>query len=803
MTREKQVSVRFSAVGGNATKAEMRGIGLAGREAMQEIGQSATIAESGIEHISAAALKARMDLEAMATKAMRESMNMRATIPAESAVQARIMQSTGVTNQTGMSASETLRQGQALDDLRAKLNPLYAEIRRYRQAVSEVRAAELEGAITTEEAAAAKGRLRTASLQAIDGLKGISAANREAARAAEDAAMATAREAQAMDDLRARYNPVYAATRQYKAALADLNRLKERGVISSQEYTDAIDREGARMRANIAMNSAAVQQMARASRGATLRMQQMFYQVNDIGVSLAGGMNPFLVMAQQGTQIAQIYSFGGGGVGGIFKDLSKMITSVLTRIPLLTAAVAAGAVAFGGLKAEINSSGKEVVSMGDTAKAVFQVIGGYIFDFIKPAVDKISGWFSAAWDKVVTGVKWLGNALINGVRIMVEGIRLAITAIPAYFEMAWESAKMFVYHSLADMLAGLGRFLTDAANGINSVFGTNLSGPKGIFDAAARANKDGNDAAATAAAAGNRGDAAFDLFDKRSNEIANSDPMGDFFDDVAKQARENARNRKKKDKKGGSSETDEVQKLVDALQQELSVLRETDPIKAKMLEYSEQLAEATGEERKEVFDLVVALDKAKNGWEAVTLALGNYAEDAKRIGDDIAGALTGAFQSAEQAVGDFVKTGKLSFTDLITSLIADLAQLSTRKFILGPLSSGLDAALGGLGGGGGFFANFAKGFNNYEGGGHTGYAPRSGGVDGKGGFLALMHPRERVWDEAKGTGMRGPGGMGERAPQTINVIQNIQTPDAHSFRRSRAQLGADAQRMVAMGRRTS
>ena len=35
---------------------------------------------------------------------------------------------------------------------------------------------------------------------------------------------------------------------------------------------------------------------------------------------------------------------------------------------------------------------------------------------------------------------------------------------------------------------------------------------------------------------------------------------------------------------------------------------------------------------------------------------------------------------------------------------------------------------------------------SYDGGGYTGDGPRSGGLDGKGGFLAMVHPNETVVD---------------------------------------------------------
>ncbi|GLS27734.1 hypothetical protein [Marinibactrum halimedae] len=41
---------------------------------------------------------------------------------------------------------------------------------------------------------------------------------------------------------------------------------------------------------------------------------------------------------------------------------------------------------------------------------------------------------------------------------------------------------------------------------------------------------------------------------------------------------------------------------------------------------------------------------------------------------------------------------------------------------------------------------------SFDGGGFTGYGPRSGGIDGKGGFPAILHPNETVMDHTKGQG---------------------------------------------------
>jgi len=56
-----------------------------------------------------------------------------------------------------------------------------------------------------------------------------------------------------------------------------------------------------------------------------------------------------------------------------------------------------------------------------------------------------------------------------------------------------------------------------------------------------------------------------------------------------------------------------------------------------------------------------------------------------------------------------------------------------------------------------------------EGGGFTGTGVRAGGVDGRGGFPAILHPNETVIDHTKGQGMGA----------TVNF--NISTVDAAGF----------------------
>ena len=189
-----------------------------------------------------------------------------------------------------------------------------------------------------------------------------------------------------------------------------------------------------------------------------------------------------------------------------------------------------------------------------------------------------------------------------------------------------------------------------------------------------------------------------------------------------------------------------------------------------------------------------AAEQALEGWAAAAEAVRQYAEEAANWGKGIGDALTGAFTSAENAFADFVTTGKLDFRSLAQSILADLARIAARQYILGPIANALTGALGGLGGaplnamGSGPLASF-------DGGGWTGNSARTGGLDGRGGFLAVMHPQEQVIDRSGGRG-RGMGGGGDTHVHMHGVR------DFESFRQSRSQMAADIGRAVAFGQRT-
>ena len=154
-------------------------------------------------------------------------------------------------------------------------------------------------------------------------------------------------------------------------------------------------------------------------------------------------------------------------------------------------------------------------------------------------------------------------------------------------------------------------------------------------------------------------------------------------------------------------------------------------------------------------------------------------KDVVGLTQNTTGKAVSAFDSLEKSMIDSLQGGKLAagdfggfFKDTMMSMVSDALSggnqlqsiFSGISGIFGGGGGGGGGFLSGLfggGGGGGFFSGM-KSILGFEGGGYTGSGTRSGGMDGKGGFPAMLHPNETVVDHENGGG--GGGGA-----VTINI----------------------------------
>ena len=132
--------------------------------------------------------------------------------------------------------------------------------------------------------------------------------------------------------------------------------------------------------------------------------------------------------------------------------------------------------------------------------------------------------------------------------------------------------------------------------------------------------------------------------------------------------------------------------------------------------------------------------------------------------------------SFSSAFEDAIVSGK-DFGSVLQGLEQDIIRIAARKLITEPvgnfLSTSISAMLGGI---------------SFAGGGYTGAGLRTGGLDGKGGFMAMLHPQETVIDHTQGGG---------NSPQpSVTVVQNFTVGDVASVSLVR-QAVANSERRIA------
>jgi hypothetical protein len=152
------------------------------------------------------------------------------------------------------------------------------------------------------------------------------------------------------------------------------------------------------------------------------------------------------------------------------------------------------------------------------------------------------------------------------------------------------------------------------------------------------------------------------------------------------------------------------------------------------------------------------------------------------IASGMSAAITGVVdgtKTVEEAMSEmFANIGK-AFIDMATQMIAKALVMKALGILTGGSGGGgggMFSSVADIGGGGlgNVFGNTSS-FGTYAGGGYTGNAPRTGGMDGRGGFPAILHPQETVIDHTQAMGRYSAGNEASAAasaPMTAMVTYN-------------------------------
>lgn len=276
-------------------------------------------------------------------------------------------------------------------------------------------------------------------------------------------------------------------------------------------------------------------------------MQQrtmMIYQLNDVAVSLASGMNPAMVVMQQGSQILQ------GGLMPAIRTLVDLGKSLVVTFWPVAAVIGAVSAAVAGLTYEINKTAEVQVGFFDVALAGWQLFAEQVAAWVAPVFGAMGSWLQQGWDAAAPVLKMAGNAVIGTFVGAFDAVKAAWSQLPeAIGYVAFEAARQ-VSNAMVRMISDVMASVNDLFSRLDSAaisLGGKASLPRLNVNEFQRQNykMEANPFGGGAGAANAAGQAFSDAM--------GVDYLGSAFGALSQRAQEIALARKEMDALGGST----------------------------------------------------------------------------------------------------------------------------------------------------------------------------------------------------------------------------------------------------------
>lgn len=184
------------------------------------------------------------------------------------------------------------------------------------------------------------------------------------------------------------------------------------------------------------------------------------------------------------------------------------------------------------------------------------------------------------------------------------------------------------------------------------------------------------------------------------------------------------------------------------------------------------------------------LEKAQRPAKALTKVIKQELSPEMKRAADLGNSIGQSFENAMISAVDGTMSVKDAFRSMSADIIKELYRVFFVKRITGFIADMVSFAAGPRTGNTG-----TLGLPSFAGGGYTGGGSRSGGVDGKGGFNAILHPNETVIDHTKGQGGQIV------VNQTINVSTGVQQTVRTEIKSLMPQIAESAKAAVADAKR--
>jgi hypothetical protein len=624
-----------------------------------------------------------------------------------------------------------------------------------------------------------------------------------------------------VDRLSKKYKPLYAASKQYESALEEINRAQKLGVLNDQQRSTSISQLNRDFQQGTGIFSAHANMMNKGMNRAGVALQQTGYQVGDFIVQVQSGTNPMVAFSQQATQLVGVLYLlppatlaAKVGLMGLKVSMGFLIAGLGIAIPLL-GALGAAFLRSGkdakGAKSEIDSLTDSLTSFETAQKAM--KLGMSMEEFT-----------------LTEQLKQL-NQTIDESRTKISDLQ---TKAGGQTQAASAYAAIGPQENIQESLEDINKLekLRDRVLArIQVKSDKQLASMKEANDLARIANEFGKDSQQYRSK----------VLEYEGKKLISLAREGGYNDETIVKLLEQLRIKRelaqaaRVNEKVEKAEADFQDRVKQSLQAEydatiaarkaIADARQTEEEqKAKALDdFNERVRAALAEEYEATIAARQAITEARAKQVEEDLKNEQYYMRAMQASMDELGRgqaerdrkaaaaareaerqreleqrekIRAAIQkqneetqklknTSDQLAAPFdtffmtIVDGTTSAKDAFRSMARDIIQQLYRILVVEKLVQSISGAIQGA------MAGPVQGPNlpSADGGGYTGSGPRSGGLDGKGGFMAMLHPRETVIDHTKG---QGSGGT------VVNQVFNISANTSDDTKRLITQTIAQA-----------
>lgn len=619
----------------------------------------------------------------------------------------------------------------------------------------------------------------------------------EQAGAANRAAQAAKKLADQTEMLRDKYQKGYAAGKQLSAATKELNTALKLGVISAKQHKLQVAELGREYQraGKYSKGFSAMQRMSgKSTNKFGMISQQVGYQVGDFAVQVQSGTNALVAFGQQGTQLAGLIPGLGGAIIGIglaigtalakvaleskgltidFKAVKKSFGDALTPIKPLIDGIKSAFSLLGGVVKQVGSIIADNIARAVSYAIAFAVIIGVklVYSFVRSG--KAAGAFFKLFKAglISTGIGVfviaLGEILLamNNMITNAGSLASAWSAVKDVFKGLWEYAgaqvdvyvarlktigpmmRNFIYATISVVLEGVERLINKAIGGINTMLtkvGLSEIGDVSILG---------------------------EGFNKEITEAQNQLALAETNVQSMKNVADGTFNKMLDDlnivlglAKGAQTTLDTSSWLVPETNDDdedksksedpIAKLKREIKLNAEIMNMSKEKVDVLTQVR----DIQKQLaDDGKTYDEVKLVALVKYNEELKKqraFQQSLAQTMASSMDTAITSMVDGTKSVKDAFRDMARDIVKHLFKVLVVQQMInnlgGIMSKSSNSFVSSIGGG-------LESYGSMDGGGYTGDGSRSGGLDGKGGFMMMMHPKETVIDHTKPNSGRGGG----------------------------------------------